>query len=63
MYFAMGILLVHVVFTIDVQPGLLNFLGDVVFFAGVERAISMLRVGSAGNYHHGMMFLEMALAY
>lgn len=60
-YFAMGILLVYVVFTINEQHGLLYFLGNVVFFAGLGRAVSMLRVGSAGNYHRNMMVLEMGL--
>lgn len=60
-YFAMGFLLIHVVFNIAQYHTLLYFLGIIVFFAGVGRAWSMLRVGSAGNYHRAMMFLEMGL--
>lgn len=60
-YFAMGFLLVHVAFTIDQYHALLYFLGIVVLFAGLGRAWSMLRVGSAGNYHRAMMFVEMGL--
>ncbi len=60
-YFAMGFLLAYVVFTIGEHHTLLYFLGIVVLFAGLGRAWSMLRVGSAGNYHRAMMFLEMGL--
>lgn len=60
-YFAMGFLLAHVVFHIDRYHTLLYFLGLVVLFAGIGRAWSMLRVGSAGNYHRAMMFLELGL--
>lgn len=60
-YFAMGFLLVHVMFNIAQYHTLLYFLGFIVFFAGVGRAWSMLRVGSAGNYHRAMMFVELAL--
>lgn len=60
-YFSMSFLLAYVVFTIDQHHTLLYFLGTIVFFAGVGRAWSMLRVGSAGSYHRAMMFVEMGL--
>ena len=60
-YFSMSFLLAYVVFTIDQYHTLLYFLGTIVFFAGVGRAWSMLRVGSAGSYHLAMMFVEMGL--
>lgn len=60
--FAFGFPLVFVVFTIDQRHGVLYFLGNAIFFAGVGRAVPMSRVGSADNYHRGLMFLKMALA-
>ena len=60
-YFSMGFLLTWVIFTIGQHHTLLYFLGLTVAFAGLGRVWSMLRVGSAGNYHRAMMFLEIAL--
>ncbi len=60
-YFATGFLLLHVIFNIHQYHTLLYFLGFIVFFAGMGRAWSMLRVGSAGNYHRAMMFGELGL--
>ena len=60
-YFSMGFLLVYVVVTIHLYHTLLYFLGTIVFFAGLGRAWSMLRVGSAGSYHRSMMFVELGL--
>lgn len=60
-YFSMGFLLTWVIATIDQHHALLYFLGINVAFAGLGRAWSMLRVGSAGNYHRAMMVLEIVL--
>lgn len=60
-YFSMGFLLTWVIFTIDQHHTLLYFLGLNVVFAGLGRVWSMLRVGTAGNYHRAMMLLEILL--
>lgn len=60
-YFSTGFLLIWVLSTIDQHHTLLYFLGIIVAFAGLGRAWSMLRVGSAGSYHRSMMILEIAL--
>src|SRR5262245_53768094 len=60
-YFGMGFLVTWVVITIDQHTTLAYFLGLVVLFAGLGRTWSVMRVGSAGNYHRTMMWLEIGL--
>lgn len=60
-YFSMGFLLTWALITIDQHHTLLYFLGLSVLFAGLGRVWSVAKVGSAGNYHRAMMWLEIAL--
>ena len=60
-YFGMSFLLAWIVISIDQRQTLLYFLGIIVAFAGLGRAWSMVKVGSAGNYHRAMMWLEIGL--
>jgi len=60
-YFSMGFLLTWALITIDQHHTLPYFLGLSVLFAGLGRAWSVAKVGSAGSYHRAMMWLEIAL--
>lgn len=60
-YFSMGFLLTWALITIEKHQTLPYFLGLSVLFAGLGRAWSVAKVGSAGNYHRAMMWLEIAL--
>lgn len=60
-YFGMGFLIDYCIITIHQKHILIHFLGLVVLCAGLGRAWSVFRVGSAGNYHLTMMWVEIAL--
>lgn len=60
-YFSMGFLLIWALITIDKHNTLSYFLGLSVLFAGLGRVWSVAKVGSAGNYHRMMMWMEIAL--
>jgi hypothetical protein len=60
-YFGLGFLLIHVVYTLPQQHDLLYFIGIVVAFAGMGRAWSIAKMGAPGTYFKAMMLLEFSL--
>jgi hypothetical protein len=60
-YFALGFLMLWVTIQSSGAADLLYFIGVIVFFSGVGRLYSRLKVGSAGTYYDSMMILEFVL--
>jgi hypothetical protein len=60
-YFALGFLMLWVTIQSSGAGDLLYFIGVIVFFSGVGRLYSRLKVGSAGTYYDSMMILEFVL--
>jgi len=62
-YFALGFLMLWVTIQSSGAGDLLYFIGVIVFFSGVGRLYSRLKVGSAGTYYDSMMILEFVLGF
>jgi len=60
-YFALGFLMLWVTIHSSEAGDLLYFIGVIVFFSGIGRLYSRLKVGSAGTYYDSMMILEFVL--
>ena len=60
-YFSLGFLMLWVTIHSGQAGDLLYFIGVIVFFSGVGRLYSRLKVGSPGAYYDSMMALECCL--
>lgn len=60
-YFGLGFLMAWVVFNFHEVNDLIYFIGLVVFFSGLGRLYSRIKVGSAGKYFDNIMVVEIIL--
>lgn len=60
-YFGLGFLMLWVTIHSGQAGDLLYFIGIVVFFSGLGRLYSKIKVGSPGTYYDSMMILEFCL--
>lgn len=60
-YFGLGFLMAWVLIHFQKQHELIYFIGLVVFFSGLGRLYSRIRVGPAGRYFDTMMLVEIVL--